>query len=115
MFKHFSTKYITQLLSNINCILHCFDAIFHRPKLQRCFFLQKKDSFVFIIAVIIGWYKFCLGVFCLAIEDVIFNCLVQRVDAGKRFEGLKRRRTIFIASLIPAAFEQIGNYFLAQR
>ena len=50
----------------------------------------------------------------MAIEDVIFNCLVQRVDAGKKFKGLKRRRTIFIASLIPPAFEEIGNDFLAR-
>ena len=72
------------------------------------------DPFIFIIVVTIGWYKFCIGIFCLAIEDVIFNCLVQRVDAGKKFKGLKRRRTIFIASLIPPAFEEIGNDFLAR-
>ena len=90
MFKHFSTKYIAQLLSNINCILHCFDARFHRQNFKDVSFFKRVfgDPFIFIIVVTIGWYKFCIGIFCLAIEDVIFNCLVQRVDAGKKFKGL---------------------------
>ena len=98
MIAHFPTKYIIQLLIQ-HFIVQNFNSV---SFFKRAF----GDLFVFIIAVMIGLHKFCIRICCLVV-DVIFSCLVQRVDAGKRVERLERGRNFFIASLIPAAFQPI--------
>ena len=56
--------------------------------------MNEQNSFVFIIAVMLSLFKFCIRICCLVVENVIFNWLVQSFDAEKMVGKLERKNVL---------------------